>query len=225
MRKVISINGSPKGNKATSYAILEHINEKISSVDKKIYSLRSSKKNGYKKIVEEITRATDVIIAFPLYVDCIPALLQDFMEKYNEAYDNRKIKGKKDLHIIINCGFPEPEHNMVAIDIMKEFARLSGFNWRTGVGIGMGGMVNPDNIPPTVNIVRPVYEKLYDIVEGINGDYPEKEKGKIHFTNPHIRMLGRKIMKVFYIFMGNRGWKSQARKNNVGDRLGSRPYI
>ena len=140
MKKIVSINGSPKGKKATSFAILNHLNEKIENPNRDIYSLLSSKKNGYEKLIDKMQDATDVLIAFPLYVDSIPALLQDFLEEYNKAYKNDKISGDKNLYVIINCGFPEAEQNMTAMGIMKEFARISGFKWRTGVGIGMGGM-------------------------------------------------------------------------------------
>jgi multimeric flavodoxin WrbA len=225
MKRIVSINGSPRGKKATSHTILKHLNERVKSPSKEIYSLLPSQKTGYEKLMDEIQEATDVIIAFPLYVDSIPALLQDFMENYNEEYKNGKISGNKNLYVIINCGFPEAEHNMTAMAIMKEFARTSGFKWMSGLGIGMGGMINPENIPPTVKMVRPVYDRLYRIANEINGDYRKKGKEKASYISPHINMLGKKIMKVFYNFMGNQGWKKQAGKNGVVDKLGARPYI
>ena len=225
MKKVLSINASPKGKKAASFALLEHINKGIDHAEKKIISIASYQKKGYEEIMREAGKATEIVLAFPLYVDCIPALMQEFMEKYQQSYDNGRIKGKKNLYTVINCGFPEAKQNRTAMEIMKEFARSSGFTWKTGVGIGMGGMVNPNNIPPSVKIVRPVYDELKKITEALNNVDARKNTKSMVYVSPHLDILGKKIMKILYIIMGNIGWKQQARKNRAAKKLYAKPYM
>lgn len=223
MKKVLSINGSPKGKRSTSYALLEYINKKIFSEEKEIISLATFQKSGYREAIKKVKDSESIIIAFPLYVDCIPALLQDFMEKYNETCIRNRDGNIKNLYAVINCGFPEAGHNRSAMEIMKCFAARSGFKFRYGIGIGMGGMINPNNIPPTVKIVRPVYDGLEKIPLGINDD-KNKGGGETDFISPHINLLGRQLMKKFYIFMGHMGWKQLAGKNGVRDKLDASPY-
>lgn len=192
MKRVIMINGSPRRIKSTSFALLKYISGFIASSDKEILSLSSSIKTSHIKPIEKISEATDIIIAFPVYVDCIPALLQDFMEKYNEAYRAGKSTIKRNLYVIINCGFPEEEHTRMAMEVMRYFADVSGFNWQFGVGIGMGGMVNPKDIPPTVGIVRPVYDELLKIPAGINNGNMKDLKKRVSFISPQVNILGKK---------------------------------
>ena len=111
------------------------------------------------------------------------------------------------------------------MEVMRYFADVSGFKWQFGVGIGMGGMVNPNTIPPTVGIVRPVYNELMKIPTSINNGNINNREEPVSFISPHINILGRKLMKRFYIFMGHRGWRQSADKNGVNHLLKAKPYI
>lgn len=224
MKKILCINGSPRGKKATSFALLEYINDYILTSDKEILSLSSFQKTNYETPIKKVMEATDIIIAFPLYVDCIPALLQDFMEKYNDVYRINKKNMEKKLYIIINCGFPETEHTETAMEVMRCFADMSGFKWQLGIGIGMGGMVNPNEIPPTVGIVRPVYNELMKIPSGINNGKINNREEPVSFVTPRINIVGRRLMIKFYNFMGNRGMKQRSGKNGVKQLLKAKPY-
>ena len=58
--------------------------------------------------------------------------------------DHRKLlldSKKQAFTVIINCGFPETQHNFVAADICKIFAKEVGFDWKGALTLGMGGFI------------------------------------------------------------------------------------
>ncbi len=100
---------------------------------------------------EEHTRATLeavdasdlVLLAAPLYVDCLPYLVIRTLETlayHRSGQDSETVKSPQ-FAAIINCGFPEAVHNDVAIAICEQFASQTNMAWAGGLSLGGGGFI------------------------------------------------------------------------------------
>jgi hypothetical protein len=70
-----------------------------------------------------------VSLAYPLYVDSLPAPVTEALERI-AVY--RPVTGRANgqrLVAVANCGFPEAEHNRAPLSICQQFARQAGFDW------------------------------------------------------------------------------------------------
>lgn len=129
MKKLIVINGSPRGLNSNSKKYIDIF--KKSFTDKIMeYTIVTKKYNGF---LDELQMCNDLLFVFPLYVDGIPSILIEFL-KYLES---NNINGKN-VHVIVNCGFLEVHQNFVAIDIIKEFCRQNKLHFGTCLCIGSG---------------------------------------------------------------------------------------
>lgn len=88
-----------------------------------------------------IAAADLFIVATPLYVDALPALATHALELVAAA--RTTASGPQRFVLLVNCGFPEPEHNRTALRIGAHFARAAGMQWAGGLPLGGGVVVEP----------------------------------------------------------------------------------
>lgn len=139
--KVLLLVGSPKGEKSVSNNIASYILKKFNENGveaEKIFIVKEVRTNeALNELVLQAIDAEILILVSPLYVDSIPAInikvLEEFYKLKNDSYSK-----KQSFMTIFNCGFPEPHHNNLAIDMCKKFASDTGLEWMGGVTIGMG---------------------------------------------------------------------------------------
>jgi hypothetical protein len=84
--------------------------------------------------LEKLEAADLVVLAFPLYVDSLPAPVIAALEKIAAQRLGRSTRQR--FTAIANCGFPEASHNAPALAICSEFARQSGFAWAGSLALG-----------------------------------------------------------------------------------------
>ena len=139
MKKVIVLNGSPKKNRAVSEKLLKIVEEGLAgrTEAEKLYIYDSDFSDDY---FEKIYGADAVVLALPLYIDCLPARVLEFMQASKEFLKFGETGGPE-LYFIINCGFLEYSQNDTAIKIIKKYAEKTGFNYRGGVSVGSGAMI------------------------------------------------------------------------------------
>lgn len=82
-----------------------------------------------------------LIVAAPLYVDGLPSLVTCALEKLasrllSEKYPLRKVAG------LLNCGYPEAEHNRIAMRLLRNFSHESGLTWAGGLALGGGEIIH-----------------------------------------------------------------------------------
>lgn len=76
-----------------------------------------------------------LIVASPVYVDGLPALVVSALEqlaRHHERHALQRIAG------VLNCGYPEAVHNHLALRQLQQFARETGLHWQGGLGLGGG---------------------------------------------------------------------------------------
>lgn len=159
-----------------------------------------------------------IILAFPLYVDCIPAGVIKALEL---IADHRKLESdreKQGFAIIINWGFPEAQHNNTTIAICKIFSREAGFEWKGALSLGMGGAIGGRSLEERGGMVRNVIKGLdlaaQSLAEG--EDVPEEA----------VEIFGKKFIPLtLYTKMGNLGWNQKAKKYGVRKKIKDQPYL
>jgi len=218
-KKALLLIGSPKGkNRSTSESVGNYLLARLQEMGietEKVFinsSMRSDEAiAGFLSTVE----SSDILIlAFPLYVDSLPSRVVKALELIAE---NRKSSKDQRLLAISNSGFPEAFHNHTALDICRLFARETGIEWAGGLALGGGEAIGGRPLDEIGGMVRNVKRSLdlsaAALVEGRS--VPEEA----------VNLMAKPFIPRFlYLFMGNMGWKRQAKKNGVRNRIGDRPY-
>ena len=205
MTNLCIINGSPrKGNGSSSCLISELTKLFNDDVKVKQYYISNFMKD--KHLLNEILSYDKIIFVSPLYADCLPSTMLEFMATF-EDFIKDKNNIKIDMYGLINCGFLEGTQNKIALNILKNYSRRIKFNWRFGVGIGGGEfMKGSKDMPINSRMKKAVYNAFLVLKEDIENNSNDQVDNIL--TNA-------KMPKFIFKFAGNAGWKSMAKKNNL----------
>lgn len=129
MGKLIVINGSPRPAVSNSKKYIA-LFERYYSGDIQVFNALSKDYIGH---LEALRNADEILMVFPLYADALPVSLMGFLK----AMDAARLAPLK-VHVLINCGFYEPEQNCVAIDMLRLFCERNGFLFGSTLSIGSG---------------------------------------------------------------------------------------
>lgn len=137
MGKTVFINCSPKRKMSISGFLMKCEGLMVSG-EKAYLHLRTP--NDHKPILDALKNADNAVFAVPLYVDSLPSHVLIFLKKLEEF----SVLNGLDLNIyvIANNGFIEGRQNELLMQVMENFASRAGLNWRGGIGIGGGVMLN-----------------------------------------------------------------------------------
>lgn len=202
--------GSPKGPQSTSNSIGTFLVEKLEQKGvpyKKVYIQQCLKSDKKKEDLLRLVDESDLIIlASPLYVDSLHSEVIETLELIAEHEQDKPDLDKKSLVAISNSGFPEAKQNSTALTVCRLFAKQVGFNWAGGLAWGGGGMIAGKPLSEFRFSVRNKTKALEMVADALAQGDPIPEKA-ISLINK----LG--ITRRLYLIIGNRGWKSQAKKN------------
>lgn len=222
MRNIVLINASPKiGDESTSKYIIEMVGSHLdeAAANKIFINIRQSIiKHKTQEDFETLSKADAVIIAFPLYVFCMPGILMRFLEDYHKFYiEHGKATSNAKVYAIVNCGFPEPGINLEAVRVIKSFCHHVNAHFRFGVLIGGGGMLLGAKDAP---FMKKTMRSLNDAFMTIAKDIKSSDLEIIGNIN-----IAMNFPRRLYLFMGDRGWISAARRNGLQKKdLYRKPY-
>jgi hypothetical protein len=167
-------------------------------------------------MLDAIDSADLCILAFPLYIDSIPAPVLTLMRTIHERRAGRPSKGA--LMAIANCGFIESSQNESALGSCAVFAKAAGLRWMGSITIGGGeGLVHGRALADLGGPVTPYKKALDQVAEAIAAGNPVPEETRQQLARPFIPAW-------IYRFVGSRNWKKQARRNGIIDKIDNRPY-
>jgi hypothetical protein len=224
--KAVLLVGSPRGLQSVSRSLGQRLLDGLASrglavETHSIYAAFDSPEKEASLISAALT-ADLLIFSFPLYVDHLPAPVIGTLDRLAAGRRESHAGARPRLAALVQCGFPETHQNKPAIDIMRRFADLNGFEWAGGLALGMGGATGGRPMPEKPsgllrNVLRAIDQAAAALAEG--GKIPEET----------IALLGKPMMpKKLYFLAANWGWKQQARRNGrkAGRRidLRGRPY-
>ena len=146
MRRALLLVGSPKTRKSTSNSLGSYLFEQLGarSVQTETIYLHTVVSSTVKMqtLLEAIDAADLVTLAFPLYVDSLPAPVIEALEHIAAHRKGHARTHRQLFAAIANCGFPEAYQCNTALAICETFAWQAGFAWAGGMALGGGGMVN-----------------------------------------------------------------------------------
>lgn len=162
-----------------------------------------------------VQQADAIVLIFPLYFFCMPAMLTRFLQDFVAVYPSSEKTAN--IYGIVNCGFPEPEINEEAMRVLECFSIQTGRTFLGGVMVGCGGMLLGAAQAP---FMRETFEQIDGLFARVKRDVLSEsaEEAKIVKTAP-------KFPKWMYFVAGNAGWRSTARKNHLRPKeLQNQPY-
>jgi len=220
-KQVLLLIGSPKGTKSTSNSLGTYLLERLlnTGFETKTLTIYRSLKTEEKR--DELVAATDsadiVILAFPLYVDSLPAPVIKALEILHEHRITASLMKPQHFLAIVNSGFPEAHQNHTALKICRRFTEVSGCNWAGGLAIGGGGAVSGRPLDKAGGMMRNVRKALDLTVEAL-------AEGK-HVPEEAVRLVEKQIIPSWlYMKIGDWGFKREAKKHGVKSRLYDRPF-
>jgi hypothetical protein len=212
--------GSPKGPNSTSNSLGTYLIEKLKQkgvTSEKVYISQSLSSDKSREAMLQLIDNSDLIIlAFPLYVDCLHSQMIETLELIDEHEKGKRGLGNKTLVAIANSGFPEAKHNSTALAICRIFAKQVGFRWAGGLAMGGGGMISGEPLDELGGRVRNKTKALKITAEALAQGEPIPEKAVALMAK-----LG--IPRWMYLWMGNHGWKSEAKKTMDVTKIYNQP--
>lgn len=162
-----------------------------------------------------IASADLFVIATPLYVDAMPALVV-------RAFDH-VVRARAGTHagrcsVLVNCGFPEPEQTRTALRVARHFCTRAGYHWAGGLPLGGGGAIQPgtpldQQHGPALHVQRALDAAASALARG--EDVPEVARDA---------MIVSPLPDLVYRVLGDLGWRYLAHKNGLHQRdLHARP--
>ena len=218
VRRAVLLVGSPRTKKSTSASLGTYLFEQLNArgVETETFQIYTSLNSPAKMqaLLEAVNRADLTVLAFPLYVDTLPAPVTAALEKI--AANGPASRSK--FAAIANCGFPEAHHNDTALAMCAEFARQNGFAWLGGLALGGGeGLVHGTPLTALDGRAIPLKKSLELAAEALANGQPIPQSARDLLAKPIIPGIAYRIL-------GGFGWKQQAKRWGAEKRMQARPY-
>ena len=220
VKQVVVIGASPKApGKSTSDFLAEHTAQTLreAGLEARVLNVRAAiTRRQTDKAFAAMAAADAMIFLFPLYVFCLPGILMRFLQDYKAYADARPgVGGGAAVYAVVNCGFPEPEINEQAVDVIGRFAAAVGARFRFGIMIGSGGMITL-NVPFSKAVLRRYTQTVAAIgAEVVSGQFAQAKP--VYLRNSFPAKL--------YFRIAEMGWRKMVRGNGKQpEDLYARPY-
>ncbi len=217
---IVLVVGSPKGVQSTSNSVIKYLSNRLEDLGDTTQTffvnalIRKSEK--MQEFLSASKTANTLVLSAPLYNDSQPGSVVKFMEEFSEHW----VSEGTDLRFaaIFNNGFPEAEHNDVALEICEVFARANSLEWIGGLSYAGGQAADGADLVSAGGVARFIRPAL-DLLAGAlsNGESVPAEA----------MVLSRKyvIPKWLFGFLGKRFWKGKVTEYGTHKRLNDRPYV
>jgi multimeric flavodoxin WrbA len=227
VRNALLLVGSPRTRKSTSHSLGSYLLEKLSTqnIETKTIHIHTSIRSAerLKTLLEAVEAADVVLLAFPLYIDSLPAPTIEALERIAAHRAARVGTGPYPTHhplfaAIANCGFPEAHHNETALAICANFAAKAGFHWANSLALGAGeGMIHGTPLNELDGRVTRVKKALDLAAEALAQGQPIPEEAQEFLAKPFIPGWMYRLVGVY-------GWRQQAKQYGMERNLKRQPY-
>lgn len=219
-QNAILLVGSPRTRKSTSYALGSYLMEQLDArgVHTETIQIYTSLNNAEKMsaLLEKLDAADLAVLAFPLYVDTLPAPVITLLERITAHRASHP--AQTNFAAIANCGFPEAHHNNNALAVCAEFARQNNMSWMGSLALGAGeGVVHGTPLHELDGRAFPIKNALVLAAEALANGRPIPAAAQDLLARPFIPAW-------LYRAIGAFGWRQQAKRWNAQQLLNRRPY-
>ena len=140
--KLTVYNGSPRAKGSNTKVLLEHFINGFVTTEGNTYELvylvRVKESDNFVKLFQE---AEQVLLAFPLYWDAMPAIVKVFIESLEPLCGR---EGNPDIGFMVQGGFPEAIHSHYVERYLEKLAGRLGWRYKGPVIKVMGDIVRSD---------------------------------------------------------------------------------
>lgn len=212
--------GSPKGRNSSSFLLGSRLAEGMGkhglTVRNEFVHQGLRTEEGTRRLLDAVGSSDLLVLAFPLYVDSLPAPLTRLLELVAERRGSSASPGTPRLAVVIQCGFPEAHHCDTAVGICRLFAVRTGMRWAGALAMGMGGQL-ARGFRKLPGGGRNILEAIDRTAESLaRGDDVPGEATAL-FAKPL-------VPRWMYTLFGNLGWLMQMRRNKARRPMSYRPY-
>lgn len=214
-------NGSPRGKHGNTAVFLDHFLKGFLETPGNSYDLHELlKEPAPGKHAAAFAEAETVLLAFPLYIDCMPAMVKGFIETL-APYCSRE--GNPDILFLIQSGFPEAVHLRALERYLSKLSRRLGCR-QIGTIVRGGGEALRFMPAPLRKLV---HHHLYRLGRAFGAThtldkhmlarlaFPERLSPSGLFMVSLLRKLG----------VLDAGWNQQLKANNAFERRFDTPYL
>ena len=218
--KLTVFNGSPRGKGSNTKILLEHFINGFMTTDGNTYELayliRVKDRDNFIKLFQE---AEQVLLAFPLYTDCMPAIVKTFIESLEPLCGK---EGNPDIGFIVQGGFPEAIHSRYVERYLEKLASRLGCRYK---GTVIRGGVEGMRIQPAF-MTRKLLKSFYELGKtfGETGKFDEQIMLKLakperysKFVLLAYKLLDKIGLTKFY-------WNKMLKENNAYEKRFAKPY-
>lgn len=212
MRKMIILNGSPRGEKGATGVV---INDMKTFIPEDItYEVMELTGDGIDESLDDDQRerlygADILMFAFPLYVDIFPANLL-YCVRDMESDKDRFINGSAvKVYAFVNCGLYEGSQASLAIDILRNWTFRMGFSFGMAAGFGgSGALPGARKQIPGEGLKKQMPKLFTALMEAV-------EKGDTDVENIYGN-IG--ISRDEYKASSEAGWRKLAKRNGLEEK-------
>jgi hypothetical protein len=208
---------------STSSALRSYLADRLSEkgvrVDTLILVNAVRSEEGRQKLLSAAGDADLVVMVSPLYIDSLPAPATRALELLHEH--RKAVQKPQSFALIVNNGFPDPSHNLMAADICRKFAADSGMAWAGSIRVGMGGAIDGRPLQEAGGMVKGLMRGLEMASASLAEGRPIPGEAEALASKPFMPLFFARLMM---IAAGGRMWDSRARANGVLGRMWDRPY-
>ncbi len=221
IRRAALLVGSPRAKKSTSASLGGYLMEQLNvrGVETETIQIYTSFNSAERTrlTLEKLDQADLIVLAFPLYVDSLPAPVIAALEKIVAHRTSEKVA--QSFAAIANCGFPEAKHNDTALAICEQFAIETGMTWLGSLALGGGeGLVHGVPLNEMDGRAMPLKKSLELSAVSLALGMLIPQEARDILSRP---LIPNWMYKLF----GGFGWKQQAKQYGVNNQLRKQPYL
>ena len=214
--KLAVFNGSPRGEGSNTKILLGHFINGFAATHGNFGELAYlNHVEDRNKFIKLFLEAEQVLLAFPLYTDCMPAIVKTFIELLEPLCGR---EGNPDIGFIVQSGFPEPIHSRYLERYLEKLAARLGCRY---TGTVIKGGVEGIQAQPAL-MTRKLFNSFYQLGKafGATGKFDDQIVRKL--AQPErLTKFGFRVFK----FLGERFyWDKMLTKNKAFKKRFAKPY-
>jgi len=219
--KLTIYNGSPKGQKSNTKVLLDQFTKGfLENEDNSIEELYLNRFKNQDQFVESFEKAEQILLAFPLYHDSVPANVKLFIESLEPLSSK---KSNPPIGYIVQSGFSEAIHSRFVEKYLTKLTKRLNSEY---LGSIIKGGVEGVKIKPGW-MTKKLFESFYTLgkIYGETGRFDEKiitQLAKPEKLTPGT-IFFYKIMDK--LGMTNFYWNSLLKKNDAFEKRFDTPYL
>lgn len=165
---ILVISGSPRARQSNSGALADYMASRLADRGCEVVSvsLRAAMPSPL-ALLEQVKQADVLVLSVPVYENSVPGLVVAFFEL---LLDHREeLSGKpRELLVISNSGFPEPELQEDLLEHCRLFTRDMGFGWMGGLAVSPGTLIDGKKLEETGGTYKKIMAVLDETAEKIS---------------------------------------------------------